>query len=101
LQGQPQALCFIIDTNPSEEVVELAELIYQSSKHQFQYIENFIKLLKDQDNITNLPESRLLCISVYSAWSQRSIAAIVVNKKIKLDIEVTVDKAVYILKRNY
>jgi signal transduction histidine kinase len=59
---------FIIDTNPSEEVVELAELIYQSSKHQFQYIENFIKLLKDQDeSITNLPESRLFCISVYSA----------------------------------
>jgi hypothetical protein len=30
---------------------KLAELIYQSSNQQFLYIENFLKLLKEQDEV--------------------------------------------------
>ncbi|MFC5683935.1 sensor histidine kinase [Flavobacterium sp. MAHUQ-51] len=50
--GNPQSLAkLIIDSNPSDEVKELAEMICQSTAEQFQYIENFIKILKEQDEI--------------------------------------------------
>lgn len=94
--GQPQALAnFIIETNPSEEVVELAELICQSSKQQFQYIENFIKLLKDQDeSSSNLPESRLFVFQSIAREVKDQLQQLLLIKKINLDIEVAVDKAV-------
>jgi hypothetical protein len=41
----------ILEANPSNEIKELAELIYQSSNQQFLYIENFLKLLKEQDEV--------------------------------------------------
>ncbi len=50
--GNPQSLAtMILDTNPSEKVKELAELICESTKEQFRYIENFIKMLKEQDEM--------------------------------------------------
>jgi signal transduction histidine kinase len=50
--GQPQALAtLILEENPPEEVKEFATLIQQSSNQQLRYIENFIKLLKDQDEL--------------------------------------------------
>ena len=50
--GNPQSLAkLIIDSNPSDEVKELAEMICQSTADQFQYIENFINILKEQDEI--------------------------------------------------
>ncbi|KDN55554.1 sensor histidine kinase [Flavobacterium seoulense] len=50
--SNPKSLAqMIIGTNPSSEVKELAELICDSSKDQFQYIENFIRLLKEQDEM--------------------------------------------------
>jgi hypothetical protein len=52
LQDNLKLLANFIYRKPSEEVVELAEFI--SSKHQFQYIENFIKLLKEQDEVIKL-----------------------------------------------
>jgi signal transduction histidine kinase len=48
--GNPQSLALLIlEEHPSDTVKEYAELINESSKQQFAYIENFIKLLKDQD----------------------------------------------------
>ncbi|MFA9190772.1 HAMP domain-containing sensor histidine kinase [Flavobacterium sp. FZUC8N2.13] len=41
----------ILETNPSNEIKELAEMIYDSSKDQFQYVENFIRMLKEQDEV--------------------------------------------------
>jgi hypothetical protein len=39
---RPQQLArLILEANPSNEIKELAELIYQSSNQQFLYIENF------------------------------------------------------------
>lgn len=50
--GNPQSLAtMILESNPEEDIKELAELIHQSSTQQFQYIENFIKLLKEQDEV--------------------------------------------------
>lgn len=50
--GNPKSLAkMILETNPSNEVKELAELICESSEEQFSYIENFIKMLKEQDEM--------------------------------------------------
>jgi hypothetical protein len=47
--GQPQQLStLILEANPSNEIKELAEFIYQSSNQQFLYIENFLKLLRNK-----------------------------------------------------
>jgi len=94
--GQPQALAnFIIETNPSQEVKELAELIYQSSKHQFQYIENFIKLLKDQDEVNaSIPEARAIVFRSIVNEVENQLHQLLLIKKIDLNIEVAVEKAV-------
>jgi signal transduction histidine kinase len=81
--GQPQAFSQFYYRYESEEVVELAELIYQSSKHQFQYIENFIKLLKDQDeSITNLPESRLFVFQSIAREVKDQLQQLLLIKKL-------------------
>lgn len=50
--GNSQSLAImILETNPSAEVKELTDLIYDSSKEQFRYIENFIRMLKEQDEM--------------------------------------------------
>ena len=50
--SHPQSFAkLILDTNPSNEVKELAELICESSEEQFRYIENFIRMLKEQDEM--------------------------------------------------
>jgi len=60
--GNSQSLAImILETNPSEEVKELTDLIYDSSKEQFQYIENFIRMLKEQDEMLK-PSSEIKVI---------------------------------------
>jgi signal transduction histidine kinase len=51
--------------------------------------------LKDQDeSITNLPESRLFVFQSIAREVKDQLQQLLLIKKIKLDIEVTVDKAV-------
>jgi signal transduction histidine kinase len=52
--------------------------------------------LKDQDSITNLPESRLLLFQSIAREVKDQLQQLLLIKKIKLDIEVTVDKQFYI-----
>ncbi|WP_433763328.1 sensor histidine kinase [Flavobacterium ginsenosidimutans] len=53
--GNPQGLArLIISEEPSDSVTNLAELICESTDLQFRYIENFIKLLKEQDEIVKV-----------------------------------------------
>lgn len=50
--GNPKSLAtMIIEANPSNGVKELAQMICQSSDEQFRYIEKFIKMLKEQDEM--------------------------------------------------
>jgi hypothetical protein len=50
--GQPQLLAsLILEANPSNEIKELAELIYQSSNNSFCILKIFLKLLKEQDEV--------------------------------------------------
>lgn len=42
----------ILDEHPSGAIQELAELIYQSTTQQFHFIDSFIRLIKEQDEIS-------------------------------------------------
>ena len=51
--GNSQSLSkMILDENPSSAVKELTELIYESTTQQFHFIDSFIKLIKEQDEIS-------------------------------------------------
>ncbi|RKR08383.1 signal transduction histidine kinase [Flavobacterium sp. 90] len=53
--GNPQGLAqLILSEEPSDSIKHLAELICESTNLQFRYIENFIKLLKEQDQIVKV-----------------------------------------------
>lgn len=93
--GQPQSLArLILEANPAEEIKELAELIYQSSNQQFMYIENFLKLLKEQDAILKT-RADVTTISFESviAKVETQVRQLLEIKKIKLAVSITVDKA--------
>lgn len=93
--GQPQSLArLILEANPAEEIKELAELIYQSSNQQFMYIENFLKLLKEQDAILKT-RADVTTISFESviAKVKTQVRQLLEIKKIKLAVSITVEKA--------
>lgn len=93
--GQPQSLArLILEVNPAEEIKELAELIYQSSNQQFMYIENFLKLLKEQDAILKT-RADVTTISFESviAKVETQVRQLLEIKKIKLAVSITVEKA--------
>lgn len=53
--GNPQSLAkMILETNPSDEVKELAQLICDSTADQFRYIENLLRILKEQDEVLKM-----------------------------------------------
>ncbi|MEL1241446.1 sensor histidine kinase [Flavobacterium flavipallidum] len=91
--GNPKSLAtMILETNPSEFVKELAELICESSSEQFSYIENFIKMLREQDLIlkTNL-ELRKVDIGkiIQTVESQLSQNALAKNIKLVYNLQLT------------
>lgn len=52
--GNSQGLAeLIIDENPSEEVLEYAKLILESTNQQFVFIDIFIKLIKEEEELSN------------------------------------------------
>lgn len=58
--GNPRGLAqLIIDQKPSESIQELADLICQSTDLQLRYIDNFIMMLKEQDDIRNTSSDEL------------------------------------------
>ena len=84
--GQPQLLArLILDANPTEEIKELAELIYQSSNQQFMYIENFLKLLKEQDEVLKTsPDFKTIQFIPMIATVEKLVKQLLEIKKIKL-----------------
>lgn len=50
--GNPQALAkLILEADPPEEIREFAEMIHHSTSQQFKYLEKFLMLLKEQDEV--------------------------------------------------
>ncbi|MFC0778082.1 sensor histidine kinase [Flavobacterium sp. HJSW_4] len=85
--GNPQGLAkLIISENPSESVTNLAELICESDL-QFRYIENFIKLLKEQDEIAKVnQEIKLVSFSKILPFINEQVEQRLLDKNIRMDL---------------
>lgn len=68
--GNPQALAkLILEADPPEEIREFAEMIHLSTSQQFRYLEKFLMLLKEQDEVikSNSVPKRIEFQSVFLA----------------------------------
>ena len=90
--GQPQLLAsLILEANPSNEIKELAELIYQSSNQQFLYIDNLLKLLKEQDEVLKTsPDLKLIHFDSIIETVEKQVKELLEIKKIKLIVSIQV-----------
>lgn len=93
--GNPQGLAkLIISENPSESVQNLAELICESTDLQFRYIENFIKLLNEQDQVVKaVQETKIVLFSTIVPFINEQVEQRLMDKKIKLDLVVETPEA--------
>jgi signal transduction histidine kinase len=93
--GNPQGLAkLIISENPSESVQNLAELICESTDLQFRYIENFIKLLNEQDQVVKaVQETKNVLFSTIVPFINEQVEQRLMDKKIKLDLVVETPEA--------
>lgn len=88
--GKPQSIAtMILETNPSVEIKELAQLIYESSTEQFRYIENFIKMLKEQDEMLqpNL-ETKTITVERVIKAVEKEVTHLMTEKNIELVKEI-------------
>ncbi|PTS93007.1 sensor histidine kinase [Flavobacterium sp. HMWF030] len=93
--GNPQGLAkLIISENPSDSVRQLAELICESTNLQFRYIENFIKLLQEQDRVVkgNL-ELRTVFFPSILPFINEQLEQRLEDKNIKLSLDVELTEA--------
>ncbi|WP_367754291.1 sensor histidine kinase [Flavobacterium sp. WC2430] len=97
--GQPQLLArLILDANPTNEIKELAELIYQSSNQQFMYIENFLKLLKEQDAVLKTsPDSKTILFKPLIAAVETQVKQLLDIKKIKLIVSIDIQETTLLI----
>ncbi|MEO8533506.1 MAG: HAMP domain-containing sensor histidine kinase [Flavobacterium sp.] len=86
--GNPQGLAnLIISENPSDSVKNLASLICESTNLQFRYIENFIKLLNEQDKITKInQEVRTIVFPNILPFINEQVEQRLIDKNIKLSL---------------
>ncbi|QDW20851.1 HAMP domain-containing histidine kinase [Flavobacterium sp. KBS0721] len=93
--GNPQGLAnLIISENPSDSVRQLAELIRESTNLQFRYIENFIKLLQEQDRVVKwAQESKTIVLSGILPFINEQVEQRLLDKNIKLNINLEITEA--------
>lgn len=93
--GNPQGLAkLILSENPSESVKHLADLICESTNLQFRYIENFIKLLKEQDQISKITnESKIISFQNILPFINEQVEQRLLDKNITLNLSVETDEA--------
>lgn len=88
----------ILDENPSENVQEYSNLIFETTNQQLAFIETFIKLIKSEDEISKKTlqprkiELPLILDAVTNELSQKLI-----SKNIKLKTFVSVDEVLMII----
>ncbi len=84
----------ILEEEPSESITELAQLILQSTEQQYNYIENFIKLLKEQDQvIEKKSENDIVHFSSIFSVVSKQLDQLLSNKNLKLDLSIEVEEA--------
>jgi signal transduction histidine kinase len=93
--GNPQGLAnLIISEKPSESVRQLAELIRESTNLQFRYIENFIKLLQEQDRVVKgNQESRTILLHGILPFINEQVEQRLIDKNIKLSLNLEITEA--------
>jgi signal transduction histidine kinase len=93
--GNPQGLAqLIISENPSESVKNMAELICESTDLQFRYIENFIKLLKEQDDVAKVnQEAKTISFSNILPFINEQVEQRLLDKNIRLDLAIECSEA--------
>ncbi|WPO77425.1 HAMP domain-containing sensor histidine kinase [Flavobacterium sp. KACC 22761] len=93
--GNPQGLArLILSENPSESVKHLAELICESTNLQFRYIDNFIKLLKEQDQVANPnPEARTVVFSNIVHFINEQVEQRLLDKNITMNLSLEISEA--------
>lgn len=93
--GNPQGLAkLIISENPSESVQNLAELICESTDLQFRYIENFIKLLNEQDQVVKVPqETRNVVFSSIVPFINEQVEQRLIDKNIQMNLQLDCNEA--------
>lgn len=93
--GNPQGLAnLIISENPSDSVRQLAELIRESTNLQFRYIENFIKLLKEQDRvIKGNQEAKTIVLPGILPFINEQLEQRLIDKNIKLTLDLEITEA--------
>ncbi|MFV8373579.1 sensor histidine kinase [Flavobacterium sp. LB2P74] len=84
----------ILEEEPSESITELAQLILQSAEQQYNYIENFIKLLKEQDQIIEKKsENDMVQFSSIFSVVAKQLDQLLSHKNIKLDLSIEAEEA--------
>ncbi|WP_317173571.1 HAMP domain-containing sensor histidine kinase [Flavobacterium sp. ANB] len=93
--GNPQGLAkLIIEENPSESVKDLAALICESTDLQFRYIDNFIKLLNEQDQVVKInQELRVVNFPNILPFINEQVEQRLLDKNIKLSVNIELDEA--------
>ena len=93
--GNSQGLAeLILSENPSETIKEYADLIRHSTNQQFVFIETFIKLIKDEEEISKkfLHTKKVNLTSIFALVTSH-VAQKLASKKIKLITEIELDEA--------
>ncbi|PXY43717.1 sensor histidine kinase [Flavobacterium hydrophilum] len=92
--GNPQGLAkLIMEEKPSESVKQLAELICESTNLQFRYIENFIKLLDEQDQVVRInPEVRKISFPDVLDFVNEQVEQRLIDKNITLDVSIEIEE---------
>jgi len=93
--GNPQGLAkLIIEENPSQSVKDMAALICESTDLQFRYIENFIKLLNEQDQVVRLnQELKTIVFPNILPFINEQVEQRLLDKNIKLSLSVELEEA--------
>ena len=97
--GNSQGLAeLILDENPSKEVLEYAKLILQSTSQQFVFIDIFIKLIKDEDEISNrgLQTNKININAVLDLVSIQ-LGQKLLSKQIELKTSAELDEAILMI----
>ncbi|MFH7011181.1 sensor histidine kinase [Flavobacterium sp. FlaQc-52] len=93
--GNPQGLAnLIISENPSDSVKHLASLICESTNLQFRYIDNFIKLLNEQDQIVKMnQELKTIVFPNILPFINEQVEQRLIDKNIKLTLSLELSEA--------
>nr|WP_315240398.1 HAMP domain-containing sensor histidine kinase [uncultured Flavobacterium sp.] len=93
--GNPQGLAkLILDEKPSDSIKDLANLICESTDLQFRYIENFIKLLKEQDQVVKInQETRIIIFPNILAFINEQVEQRLIDKNISLNVSIETEEA--------